>query len=179
MSLQWGFPPKIGETPKKCDFGRFHLIMCIPITKINVTIPVLLKISFKYRFHPPCSPLTPPPYHTPFPHPSCPPPPCLFLKPLPPTILPPLPKVNRLLKIVNYFTCMWYLFCRCWWHPEVDLDWYPRISNPYCRDIQIQRCEWSQGYKMTQTKLCIKKLLTILHVCGTSFVDSKDAQNLI
>ena len=23
-------------------------------------------------------------------------------------------------------------------------------------DIQIQRCEWTQGYKMTQTKLPIK-----------------------
>ena len=30
------------------------------------------------------------------------------------------------------------------------------ISNPYCPDIQIWKCEWSQGYKMTQNKLPIK-----------------------
>ena len=39
-----------GDTPQKlgipCNFGRFCLVMCIPITKINVTIPVLLKILF-------------------------------------------------------------------------------------------------------------------------------------
>ena len=51
----------------------------------------------------------------------------------------------------------------------MDLNWYPRISNPYCWDIQIQRCEWSQGYKMTQNKL---------HVCCTSFVGGRDPQKV-
>ena len=66
------------------------------------------------------------------------------------------PKVNRGLKIVNYFTCMWHFSCRWYGPPEVDLNGYPRICNPYCRDIQIQRCEWSQGYQMAQTKSTIK-----------------------
>ena len=46
-----------------------------------------------------------------------------------------LPKVNRRLKIVNYFTCMRHF--SCWWYrpPEVDLNGYPRISNPYYCDI--------------------------------------------
>ena len=47
------------------------------------------------------------------------------------------PKVNRWLKIVNYFTCMRHFFCRWYRPPEVDLNWYPRISNRYCQDIQI------------------------------------------
>ena len=63
------------------------------------------------------------------------------------------PKVNRGLKIVNYFTCMRHFSCRWYRPPEVDLNRYPRISNPYCCDIQIQRCEWTQGKKMTQSKL--------------------------
>ena len=66
------------------------------------------------------------------------------------------PKVNRGLKIVNYFTCMWHFSCRWYRPPEVDLNGYPRISNPYCCDIQIWRCEWTQGKKMTQSKLPIK-----------------------
>ena len=66
------------------------------------------------------------------------------------------PKVNRGLKIVNYFTCMWHFSCRWYGPPEVHLNGYPRISNPYCRDIQIRRCEWTQGKKMTQSKLWIK-----------------------
>ena len=41
-------------------------------------------------------------------------------------------------------------------NPYIHLNWFPRISNPYCRDIQTRKCEWSQGYKMTQTKLPIK-----------------------
>ena len=65
-------------------------------------------------------------------------------------------KVNRWLKIVNYFTCMRHFSCRWYGPPEVDLNWYPRISNPYCRDIQIRRCEWTQGKKMTQSKSQIK-----------------------
>ena len=66
------------------------------------------------------------------------------------------PKVNRGLKIVYYFTCMRHFSCRWYRPPEVDLNGYPRISNPYCRDIQIRRCEWTQGKKMTQSKSWIK-----------------------
>ena len=40
--------------------------------------------------------------------------------------------------------------------PEVDLNGYPRISNRYCRNIQIWRCEWTQGKKITQSKSWIK-----------------------
>ena len=43
------------------------------------------------------------------------------------------PKVNRRLKIVNYFTCMRHFSCRWYRAPEVDLNGYPRICNPYCR----------------------------------------------
>ena len=60
------------------------------------------------------------------------------------------------LKIVYYFTCMRHFSCRWYRPPEVDLNGYPRISNPYCCDIQIQRCEWTQGKKMTQSKSPIK-----------------------
>ena len=66
------------------------------------------------------------------------------------------PKVNHGLKIVNYFTCMRHFSCRWYRPPEVDLNGYPRISNPYCSDIQIRRCEWTQGKKMTQSKSPIK-----------------------
>ena len=66
------------------------------------------------------------------------------------------PKVNHGLKIVNYFTCMRHFSCRWYGPQEVDLNGYPRISNPYCSDIQIRRCEWTQGKKMTQSKLLIK-----------------------
>ena len=62
------------------------------------------------------------------------------------------PKVNRGLKIVNYFTCMRHFSCRWYRPPEVDLNGYPRISNPYCHDIQIRTYEWTQGKKMTQSK---------------------------
>ena len=60
---------------------------------------------------------------------------------------------------------MRHFFCRWYRPPEVDLNGYPRISNPYCRDIQIQRCEWTQGKKMTQSKLRIKnsKLFYMRH----------------
>ena len=40
---------------------------------------------------------------------------------------------------MQHFSCRWYR------PPEVDLNGYPRISNPYCHDIQIGRCEWTQG----------------------------------
>ena len=66
------------------------------------------------------------------------------------------PKVNHWLKIVNYFTCMRHFSCRWYGPPEVDLNGYPRISNPYCRDIKIRRYEWTQGKKMTQSKSQIK-----------------------
>ena len=105
MSLQgnslqnWGFPT---------IFGRFRLIKCIPITKLNVTIPVLFKTSFKYRFHPPCPPLP----HPPWPNPSCPHLLAPVPQPLPQEFGPPLSKVNQQLKIVNYFTCMRHFFCR-------------------------------------------------------------------
>ena len=66
------------------------------------------------------------------------------------------PKVNHGLKIVNYFTCMWHFSCRWYTPPVVDLNGYPRISNPYSWDIQIRKCWWSQGYKTTKTKSDIK-----------------------
>ena len=43
MSFDGNIPPKSGIPH---DFGWFHLVMCIPIIKINVTIPVLLKTLF-------------------------------------------------------------------------------------------------------------------------------------
>ena len=67
-----------------------------------------------------------------------------------------LPKVNLGLKIVNYFTCMQHFSCRWYRPPELDLNGYSRISKSYCRDIQIQRCEWTQGKKIIQSKLQIK-----------------------
>ena len=66
------------------------------------------------------------------------------------------PKVNHGLKIVNYFTCMRHFSCRWYGPPEVDLNGYPRICNPYYHDIQIWRCEWTQGKKMIQSKSQIK-----------------------
>ena len=45
------------------------------------------------------------------------------------------PKVNCGLKIVYYFTCMRHFSCRWYGPPEVDLNGYPRISNPYCHNI--------------------------------------------
>ena len=124
MSLQ-------GDSLKNQGFPaisfQFRIGTCIPTPESELTIPVLFKTSFKYRFHPPWPPLTPPP----LPHPLVPPllalPPCPFLQPLPPTIWPPLPKVNWQLKIVNYFTCMWDFFCR-WWE----------IQNVICSIISPQ-----------------------------------------
>ena len=96
-----GIPCQNWETPQNHDFQ--------PISSHNVhadnqMIPVLLKTSFKYR----SQPLTPPPLA----HPSCPQPLAPFLQPLPQQFGSPLPKVNRQLKIVNYFTCMRHFFCR-------------------------------------------------------------------
>ena len=76
MSLQGNSLPKLGKPTEIAIFGQFHLVMCMPITKLNVMIPVLLKTSFKYRFHP----LGPP-----LPHPLGPPP---CATPLVPTPLP-------------------------------------------------------------------------------------------
>ena len=76
------------------------------------------------------------------------------------------------LKMVNYFTCMQHFSCRWYGPPEVDLNGYPRISNPDCRDIQIRKCEWTQHKKMTQSKspdtcdfTCMRSLLLL--PCGT------------
>ena len=105
------------------------------------------------------------------------------------------PKVNRGLKIVNYFTCMRHFSCRWYRPPEVDSNGYPRICNPYCRDIQIRRCEWTQGKKMTQSKSEIKgskgkrwwlptthlppHILTICGIiCGSKFFLGKKLINI-
>ena len=49
------------------------------------------------------------------------------------------------------------------------------MCNPYCRDIQIRRCEWSQGYQMPQTKSTIKNSkLFYMYVA-----DTRDPQKLI
>ena len=108
-----GFPQKLGIPLEKRDFGRFRLVMCIPITELNDTIPVLFKTSIKASPHP----LSPPPSPPPSPHPPSPtllaPTPLPFsATPSPQQFAPPPPKVNRQLKIVNYFTCMCHLFCR-------------------------------------------------------------------
>ena len=66
------------------------------------------------------------------------------------------PKVNRRLKIVNYFTCMRHFSCRWYRPPEVDLNGYPRISNPYCHDIQIWTYEWTQGKKWPKVNRGLK-----------------------
>ena len=66
------------------------------------------------------------------------------------------PKVNCGLKIVNYFTCVWHFSCRWYRPPEVDLNGYPRISNPYCCNIQIRRCEWTQDKKITKVNRQLK-----------------------
>ena len=63
--------------------------------------------------------------------------------------------------------------------PEVDLNGYPRISNPYCHDIQIWRCEWTQGKKMTQSKSQIKNSKLFYMYGGTSPVGGMDPQKLI
>ena len=62
----------------------------------------------------------------------------------------------------TYFDNMWdnmwvqFFLGKKYRPPEVDLNGYQRISNPYCRDIQIRTCEWTQGKKMTQSKSPIK-----------------------
>ena len=102
-----GFPAKNGEIPSK---SRFRPISSCNVHADNQTQcngTCFVQNSFIYRFHP-----LAPPYPTPLAHPSCSYPPCPFLQPFPPTILPPLPKLNRQLKIVNYFTCVRHFFCR-------------------------------------------------------------------
>ena len=82
---------KLGKPPKNCDFGQFCLVMCIPITKLNVTIPVLFKTSIKASPHPLSSPPSPPHHQPPFPT-LLAPPPCPFLQTLTPNNLPPQQK---------------------------------------------------------------------------------------
>ena len=101
-----------GNPLKNAIFGRFRLVMCMPITELNDTIPVLFKTSIKASPHPLTPPLPHPPYPIPLPQPFLPHPFAPFCNPLPQQFGPPLPKVNRWLKIVNYFTCMRHLFCR-------------------------------------------------------------------
>ena len=61
------------------------------------------------------------------------------------------PKLNCQLKIVNYFTHVCDTSFVGIRDPQsVDLNSYPRISNPYCRDIQIRRCNWPQGPRATK-----------------------------
>ena len=69
---------------------------------------------------------------------------------------------------MRHFSCRWY------GPPEVDLNGYSRISNPYYIDIQIRRCELTQGKKITQSKLRIKNsklfymyVALLLQVVGT------------
>ena len=66
-----GIPPKSGIPH---DFGRFRLVKCITITKLNVTIPVLFKTSIKASSHPssppPSSPPSLPHPYTPHPYPQ-------------------------------------------------------------------------------------------------------------
>ena len=68
MSLQGNSLQKLGNPPKNRDFGWFHLVKCIPITKLNVTIPVLFKTSIKASPHP----LSLPPSRPLSPHLACP-----------------------------------------------------------------------------------------------------------
>ena len=81
----WGNPLKIAI------FSQFHLVICILITKLNVTIPVLFKTSFKYRFHP-LAPLAPPLAPPPLPHSSCLHPLPPFHNPFPDNLAPPCQK---------------------------------------------------------------------------------------
>ena len=84
--ITWGFPQNWGFPV--ISF-RFRIGTCVLTPESELTIPVLFKTSFKYRFLPPLPPL----YSTPLPHslapPFLPPPPCPFLQPLAPTMCPP------------------------------------------------------------------------------------------
>ena len=149
-----GIPAKIGDIPWFLyDFVSKHELWH---PNLKLRYQFCRKLYFNIDSTPLPHPLTLTPLPHPLPPPFLPPSPCPFPQPLPSTILPPPPKVNRQLKIVNYFTCMRHFFCSWESHLEVDLNWYPRISNPYCWDIKIRKCEWSHGYKMTQSKLPIK-----------------------
>ena len=104
MSLS-GIPcQNLGKHPENRDFSWFCLIMCMPITKQYLFCWKLhLNIDFT-----PLLPLTPPP----LPNPSCSHPLAPFCNPFPQQFCPPMPKVNRQLKIVNYLTCMQHFFYR-------------------------------------------------------------------
>ena len=86
------------------------------------------------------------------------------------------PKVNHGLKIVNYFTCMLHFSCSWYRPPEVDLNGYPRICNPYCHDIQIRRCEWTQGKKRPKVNRRLKEvneaLVATHHTFTTTYFDN-------
>ena len=64
-----------------------------------------------------------------------------------------------------FYMCARHFSCRWYGPPEIDLNGYPRICNPYCRDIQIRRCEWTHGKKMTQSKSLIKNS-KLLYMCA-------------
>ena len=81
----WGNPLEIAI------FSRFHLVMCIPITKLYLMTAVLLKTSLKYRFHP-LAPLPHPPCPSPLAPPHLPPPLALFPQPFSRQFGPPCQK---------------------------------------------------------------------------------------
>ena len=89
MSLHGDSLPKLGKPLEIANFSRFRLVMCIPITKVNVTIPVLFKTLINASPHPLPHHPPYPPYPNPLPPPFLAPPPCPFLQPLPPIICPP------------------------------------------------------------------------------------------
>ena len=53
------------------------------------------------------------------------------------------------------------------------------IFNPYCQDIQIRKCEWTQGKKMTQSKSRIKNSKLFYMYVATSPVGGTDPKKLI
>ena len=91
--ITWDSLPKMGKPPRNRVFGRCHPVMCMPITKLNVTISVLFKTSSKYKSHPFTKPpLAHPPWPNPFPHPSCPHPLAPFHNPFTQQFVPPCQK---------------------------------------------------------------------------------------
>ena len=101
------FPAKNWGNPRNCDFWLISSCNVHSDNQTQCNDTVLLKTSFKYRFQPlvpPLPHLLAPPL---LPHPLAPVP-----QPLPQQFGSPLPKVNRQLKIVNYFTYTQHFFCR-------------------------------------------------------------------
>ena len=107
--ITWGFPAKIGKPPQNRDFWpiSYRNVHSVNQSQCNNTCFVQ-KLPIKASSHPfphhPPDPIIAPPL---LPHPLAP-----FCNSFPLTILPPLPKANGQLKIVNYFTCMRHFFCR-------------------------------------------------------------------